>query len=52
MKKPEFWRYHNWLLNHDKASAHTSLKTTEVVTNNNMAIVPHPPYSPDFPNWK
>jgi transposase len=25
-----------------------SLKTTEFVTNNNMAIVPHPPYSPDF----
>jgi transposase len=26
--------------------AHTSLKTTEFVTNNNMVIVPHPPYSP------
>jgi hypothetical protein len=24
---------------------HTSLKTTEVVTNYNMVIVPHPPYS-------
>jgi hypothetical protein len=23
-----------------------SLKTTEFVTNNNMVIVPHPPYSP------
>jgi transposase len=28
--------------------AHTSLKTTEFVTNNNMFIVPHPPYSPDL----
>jgi transposase len=27
---------------------HTSLKTTEFVTNNNMVIVPHPPYSPDL----
>jgi hypothetical protein len=26
--------------------AHTSLKTTEFVTNNNMIIVTHPPYSP------
>jgi transposase len=26
--------------------AHTSLKTTEFLTNNNMVIVPHPPYSP------
>jgi transposase len=27
---------------------HTSLKTAEFVTNNNMVIVPHPPYSPDL----
>jgi hypothetical protein len=25
-----------------------SLKTTEFVTNSNMVIVPHPPYSPDL----
>jgi hypothetical protein len=39
---------------------HTSLKTTEFVTNSNMAIILHPPYSPGlthfdftcFPNWK
>jgi hypothetical protein len=30
---------------------HTSLKTIEFVTNNNMIIVPHPPYSPDFAPW-
>jgi hypothetical protein len=28
--------------------AHTSLKSTEFVTNNNMVIGPHPPYSPDL----
>jgi transposase len=28
--------------------AHTSLKTPEFVTNNNMVIVSHPPYSPDL----
>jgi hypothetical protein len=26
--------------------AHTFMKTTEFVTNNNMVIVPHPPYLP------
>jgi hypothetical protein len=26
----------------------TSLKTTEFLTNNNIVIVPHPPYSPDL----
>jgi histone-lysine N-methyltransferase SETMAR len=36
------------LVHHDKAPTHTSLKTTEFVTNNNMVIVPHPPYSPDL----
>jgi hypothetical protein len=28
--------------------AHTSLKTTEFLTNDNMVIVPHLPYSPDL----
>jgi hypothetical protein len=36
------------LLHHDNAPAHTSLKTTEFVTNNNIVIVHHPPYSPDL----
>jgi histone-lysine N-methyltransferase SETMAR len=30
------------------ASDHTALKSAEFVTNNNMVIVPHPPYSPDL----
>jgi transposase len=33
---------------HHNTPAHASLKTTEFVTNNNMVIVPHPPYSPDL----
>jgi transposase len=28
--------------------AHTSLKNTQFLTNNNMVIVPHPPYSSDL----
>jgi hypothetical protein len=55
-KDRTYWRKPNWLLHHDNAPAHTSLKTTEFVTNSNMIIVPHPPYSPMispcFPNWK
>jgi hypothetical protein len=27
---------------------HLPLKTTEFVTNNNMVIIPHPPYLPDL----
>jgi histone-lysine N-methyltransferase SETMAR len=46
-KRPELWRNHNWFLHHDNAPAHTSLKTTEFVTNN-MVFVPHPPCSPDL----
>jgi histone-lysine N-methyltransferase SETMAR len=47
-KRPEHWRNHNWLLHYENMPAHTSLKTTEFVTNNNMVIVSHPPYSPDL----
>jgi hypothetical protein len=36
------------ILHHDNVPAQTSLNTTEFVTNNNMVIVPHPPYSPDL----
>jgi histone-lysine N-methyltransferase SETMAR len=46
-ERPELWRNHNWL-HHEKAPTHTPLKTTEFVTNNNMVIIPHPPYSPDL----
>jgi hypothetical protein len=44
-KRPELLRSHNWPLHHNNAPTHTSLKTTEFVTNNNMVIVPHPCYS-------
>jgi hypothetical protein len=46
-KRLELQCNHNWLLHHDNAPTHTSLKTTEFVTNN-MVIIPHPPSSPDL----
>jgi hypothetical protein len=49
-KTLELWRNHNWLLLHDVLT-HTSLKSTEFVTNNNKVIIPHPPYSPDLTPW-
>jgi hypothetical protein len=47
-KRPELWRNHNWFLHHENAPTHTSLKTTEFVTKNNMIIVPHPASSLDL----
>jgi hypothetical protein len=32
----ELWCNHNWLLHHNIAHAHMSLKTTEFVTNSNI----------------
>jgi histone-lysine N-methyltransferase SETMAR len=46
-KKTELWHSHKWLLHHN-APTHTPLKTTEFLTNNNMVILPHPPYSLDL----
>jgi hypothetical protein len=46
-EKDELWHNHNWLLHHDNALVHMSLKTTEFVTNN-MVTVPYPPYSLDL----
>jgi hypothetical protein len=43
-KRLELWRNHNWLIHHNNAPAHTSLKTTGFVINN-MVIIPHPTYA-------
>jgi hypothetical protein len=40
--RAELWCNHSWLLHHDNTPTHTSLKTIEFVTNNNMVTVPHP----------
>ena len=47
-KRPDLWDNRSWLLHHDNAPAHTSFRTTEFLTNSNIALVPHPPYSPDL----
>jgi hypothetical protein len=39
------------LLHHDNEPAHTSLKTTEFVVNNNMVILPHHSYVLDLASF-
>ena len=43
---PDQWRNNTWLLHHDNAPAHAALLTRRFLTDNNMTLVPHPPYSP------
>jgi len=47
-KRPDQWQNNTWLLHHDNAPAHAALLTQRFLTNNNMTVVPHPPYSPDL----
>jgi hypothetical protein len=46
--RTELWRQSNWLLHHDKALSHTLFLTMEFFTKNNMTVIRHQPYSPDF----
>ena len=45
---PELWREQTWLLHHDNAPSHTSVLTHQFVAKNKIAVIPHPPYSPDL----
>ena len=47
-KRPDQWRNNTWLLHHDNVPAHAALLTRWFLTDNNMTVVPHPPYSPDL----
>jgi histone-lysine N-methyltransferase SETMAR len=47
-KGQELWCNHSWLLHHDNVPTHMSVKSTELVTNNNKVIIPHPPFSLDL----
>ena len=59
-KRLDQWRNNTWLLHHNKAPAHAALMTRRFLIDNNMTVVPHPPYSPDlvprdifyFQKWK
>jgi hypothetical protein len=41
-KRPGKWRTNNWVLHHDKTSAHTALAVLQFLASKNMTVVPHP----------
>jgi len=47
-KRPQKWQNQNLIIHHDNAPAHRSFKVSQFLTNNNMTVIPHPPYSPDL----
>jgi len=47
-RRPKLWREQTWLLHHDKAPSLTSVFTHQFMAKNKMAVIPHPPYSPDL----
>jgi histone-lysine N-methyltransferase SETMAR len=47
-KRPEKWCPSDWVLHHDNARPHTAYNVQEILAKNKMAVVPHPPYSPDL----
>jgi hypothetical protein len=42
----------NWLPDHGNARSDTSFFTRELLTKNNMNVIPHPPYFSLFPRLK
>jgi transposase len=46
--RPEAWTNKTWMLQHDNAPAHVSLLIREFLTNQEMTVMPQPPYSPDL----
>ena len=46
-KRPEKWA-NGFILHHDKAPCHTSLLLRQFLSNKNITVCPHPPYSPDL----
>jgi hypothetical protein len=40
-----------WFLHHNYAPSHTSIAVKEFLAQNNITMLPHPPYSPDLAPW-
>ena len=45
-KRPELWR-NGWILHQDNAPAHNALPVKRFLATKNIAVLEHPPYSPD-----
>ena len=46
-KLPELWR-NGWILHQENAPAHNALSVKQFSVNKNIAVLEHPPYSPDL----
>ena len=46
-KRPEKWAK-GFILHHDNALCHTSLLVQHFLSNKNITVCPHPPYSPNL----
>jgi len=49
--RPQLWREQTWLLHHDNTPSHTAVLTHQFLAKNKIAVIPHPPYSPDLAPW-
>lgn len=47
-KRPELWKNKSWVLHHNNAPSHSSLLVSQFLAGNEIAVLPHPPYSPDL----
>jgi hypothetical protein len=47
-RRPELWQEHIWLLHRNNAPSHTSVLNQQFLAKQNMAVIPHKPYSPDL----
>jgi len=43
--RPKLWREQNWLLHHDNAPSHTSVRSHQFLAKNKIAVIPYSPYS-------
>jgi transposase len=46
-KRPELWK-NGFILHQDNAPAHTALSVKQFVAEKQIAVLEHPPYSPDL----
>jgi len=46
--RPHLWREQTWLLHYDNAPSHTAVLTHKFLAKNKIAVIPHPPCSPDL----
>jgi len=47
-RRPQLWREQTRLLHHDNTPSHTSILAHRFPVKNKIAVIPHPPYSPDL----